>query len=74
MLSLTSKLENTIITQIGEKRVDLSFNTVLKWYEIVDRTDLSLPEKIRAGWYLFIGVDTLQFLNIRDYEIASSTL
>lgn len=74
MLSLTSALDSTILTEIGELPIDLSFNNVLKWYEIVDRDDIEFPSKMRTGWSLFLGADTLPFDKVDDYEDAADAL
>lgn len=73
MISLSRKLEKTVITGVGELNIDLSFNTVLKWYELVSRDDVPLPNKIRTGWVLFLG-DTLSFNDLEHYEIGAQAL
>ena len=74
MLSLTEGLDNTIETKIGLLKVNLSFNNVLKWYEILDKDDIILTEKFRVGWNLFLGADTLSFNDLEDYEVSADAL
>ncbi|MQS44241.1 Gp15 family bacteriophage protein [Companilactobacillus mishanensis] len=74
MLSLSSKLDNTILTRIGELPIDLNFNNVLRWYEMADRDDMSKAEKIVAAWYIFLGSDYLSFTSIDDFEVASDAI
>lgn len=74
MLSLTSKLKETMPTDIGELPVNLVFNNVLDWYEISENENIDLMQKIKIGWQLFFNGVVLQFDSPDDYEVAANAL
>lgn len=74
MLSLAHMLESTWLTNLGEFVVNLSYNNVLRWYEMTEREDMELPEKIQAGWYIFFGDKGINFNTVHDFEMAAKTL
>lgn len=73
MLSLTHGLDSTICTEIGEMPINLMFDNVLQWYKITDQDDMELPDKLVAGWRLFINAG-LNFNTLEDYETAANAL
>lgn len=72
MISLTNKLENTIQVvidnQVNELPLNLYFNSVLKWYEIAENSDIELLAKLRQGWELFVP----KAKNMLDYNDPDS--
>lgn len=74
MLSLTKKLSNSILTDIGDVSFNLAYNNVLNWYELVD-SDKELSEKISGGWSIFFN-QKLSFdtNHVSNYEIAADAL
>ncbi|KRK90524.1 Gp15 family bacteriophage protein [Companilactobacillus futsaii] len=55
-------------------KVNLSFNNVLKWYELLDKNDVALTKKLVIGWNIFLGADTLSFNDMEDYEVSADAL
>ncbi|WP_057815953.1 Gp15 family bacteriophage protein [Companilactobacillus suantsaicola] len=74
MLSLTNGLDDRVSTEIGDLKVNLSFNNVLKWYELLDKNDVALTKKLVIGWNIFLGADTLSFNDMEDYEVSADAL
>lgn len=74
MLSLSKKLDDTVLTEIGELPIDLSFNNVLRWYEMVEDKEMTTAEKIKAAWYVFLGDVKLTFTTVHDFEVASDAI
>lgn len=74
MLSLTNGLDDRVSTEIGDLKVNLSFNNVLKWYELLDKDDVALTKKLVIGWNIFLGADTLSFNDMDDYEVSADAL
>lgn len=74
MLSLTDRLESTLITEAGELPVNLAFNTVLDWYKVSENEDFSIMQKVKIGWQLFFNGQGLEFDNENDYEVAVKAL
>lgn len=73
MLSLINGLDSTVQTDIGELPINLSYNSVLRWYEMNERDDMNVPAKIEAGWFIFIG-SHLNFNTVHDFEVAAKAL
>jgi len=74
LLSLTNGLDDRVSTEIGDLKVNLSFNNVLKWYELLDKDDVALTKKLVIGWNIFLGADTLSFNDMDDYEVSADAL
>ncbi|QCX24590.1 hypothetical protein EGT49_03795 [Companilactobacillus suantsaicola] len=74
LLSLTNGLDDRVSTEIGDLKVNLSFNNVLKWYELLDKNDVALTKKLVIGWNIFLGADTLSFNDMEDYEVSADAL
>lgn len=70
MLSLSEPLRDSIVTSKGEFQLNLMFNNVLDYYEMIERDDLTDLDKIEAGWLLFIGGGVLSFNTEADWTIA----
>lgn len=54
MLSLCKELENEISYQGKKYKVNLAFDNVLRWYEMIDDDKLSDPEKILLAFQMFV--------------------
>lgn len=70
MLSLSEPPRDSIVTSKGKFQLDLMFNTVLDYYEMIERDDLTDLDKIEAGWLLFVGDGALNFNSEADWTIA----
>lgn len=53
MFDLTRKPETTVIISGNEYQIDLSFDTVIRFYELIDDKNLESIEKIILGFKLF---------------------
>lgn len=58
MLSLTKPLEDSIKIGDAEWTLDLSFDNVLRWYELLDDESIDDVVKIQQAFNLFVGVGT----------------
>lgn len=74
MLSLTDKLESTMMTGIGEVEFKLAFNNVLEWYKVSENDDLKWTAKVELGWQNFFDGVGLTFETADDYEMAVKAL
>ncbi|QLE64014.1 hypothetical protein LROSL1_1197 [Furfurilactobacillus rossiae] len=56
MLTLSNGLsgKETVKTTIGELPLHLTFDRVLRWYDMLERDDMDDVAKVEAGWYLFV--------------------
>lgn len=54
LFSLTKKLENTILIEGVEYTVDLSFNTVIQFYELLEDDNLQSFEKVVLAFDMFL--------------------
>lgn len=69
MFSLTENLEETIFINSEEYEVDLSFNTVLSFYELLEDQELESYEKIILAFRLFLPQEDPQtFTFEQKYE------
>ena len=73
MLKLSEPLDDGIETSLGTFKLNLAYNKVLQWYEMVERDDMTMTEKLRAGWYIFID-DEYEPTTADDYEAVATTL
>ena len=73
MLKLSEPLDDGIETSLGTFKLNLAYNKVLQWYEMVERDDMTMTEKLRAGWYIFID-DEYEPTTADDYETVATTL
>lgn len=55
MISLTSGLEHSIVIGNRIVEVDFAFDTVLKWYELLEDDSINDIEKTFIGFKMFIG-------------------
>ncbi|WP_318766583.1 Gp15 family bacteriophage protein [Lactiplantibacillus carotarum] len=55
MLSLTKSLNDAIAIGYDDWSVDLSFDNVLRWYELLDDESLDDGEKVLRAFGMFIG-------------------
>ncbi|MCP9357371.1 hypothetical protein KBX49_09100 [Liquorilactobacillus satsumensis] len=53
MLSLSKELEHSLVYSGKEYGIDLSFDAVLRWYEMMEETDLTSFEKAEIGFEIF---------------------
>lgn len=57
MISLTKPLPWDWKCQGKSYRVNLAFDNVLRWYELLDREDKDDSEKGVIGWHMFVNAD-----------------
>ncbi|UPU32382.1 Gp15 family bacteriophage protein [Pediococcus acidilactici] len=55
MISLTSGLEHSIVIGNQIVEVDFAFDTVLKWYELLEDDSINDIEKTFIGFKMFVG-------------------
>ncbi|BDZ31229.1 Gp15 family bacteriophage protein [Lactiplantibacillus pingfangensis] len=58
MLSLTKPLEDSIKIDEAEWALDLSFDNVLRWYELLDDESVDDTIKIEQAFNMFVGFGT----------------
>ena len=59
MLSLTKELENKLRYKGKEYKLDLAFDVVLRWYELLEDPEMSSAEKLMTAFRMFLpGVET----------------
>lgn len=59
MLSLTEELTQSIAYQGREYPIDLSYDNVLRFYQLLDDADFDEGEKIIAAFHIFLTRNSL---------------
>ena len=59
MISLTQPLAWRWRCKGRDYRVNLAFDNVLRWYDLLDRKDLTDDEKGVIGWHMFVNADSV---------------
>lgn len=55
MLSLTHSLENSFIDNGVEHKLNLNFDAVLRWYELMEDDELNSIDKVNIAYEIFTG-------------------